>query len=279
MRTRSRLITTILSALMLLPAGLLPTGCESTETVSSLGQARIDYDARRYEAAHQQAVLAVGESTGAERHDASYLAGLSAYKLGDMTEAESRFLAAIHSPDPHTAGSAKAMLGLIRLKQGRHHEAARLFKEAASVLSGNDARQAAQHAAVAYEAAGNVTAAETWMAIASEADLGGGVTTIAVPDDDAYTEFALQVGAFRDRWRARQAADDAELLARPRSLGPVRVIPQLDDRGRELFVVQIGRFATRQEATRVRQDLGRLEYIVTAAARETVATANPTLGL
>jgi len=278
MRTTSRLLSAVVG-------GLLVLGCESTETTSRLEQAKIDFEARRYEAAHEQALLAVGSTTGEERLDAAYLAGLSAYKLGRIGEAESQFLSAINSPNRQTSGNAKAMLGLIRLNQERYVEAAQLFKEAATTLSGADARQAAQHAAVAYEAAGHFDTAETWMAIASEAALAGGgggggggaVTTIAV-DDEPIGEFALQVGAFHERWRADRAADEARALAENHRLGPVRIIPQHDERGRDLFVVQVGRFATRQHANLVRTELGQLQYIVTASAQGPVANAGGPLG-
>ena len=278
MRTTSRLLLTVATGLLLL-------GCESTESTSRLEQAKIDFEAHRYEAAHEQAMLAVGSSSGEERLDAAYLAGLSAYKHGKINEAESQFLSAINSPNRQTAGNAKAMLGLIRLNQERYVEAAQLFKEAASTLSGADARQAAQHAAIAYEAAGRFDSAETWMAIASEAALAGGggaggggvVTTIAV-DDEPVGEFALQIGAYHERWRADRAADTARALAEQHRLGPVRIVPQHDERGRDLFVVQVGKFATRQQANLVRTELGQLQYIVTAAAHGPVADAGQPLG-
>ena len=79
------------------------------------------------------------------------------------------------------------------------------------------------------------------------------------------TEFSLQVGAFRERARAQNAADDAADLAKDIDIGTVRVIPRLNDRGQKLFIVQVGQFATRQEASRAKAKIGRLEYIVTSS--------------
>lgn len=266
-------------------ASMLLLGCESTSSTTRLEKARLDFEAHRYESAHRLALDALKNSTGTERHDAAYLVGLSAYQLGHKRSAETHFIIASGSESRRTSGSAKAMLGIIREKDGQTLEAARYFKSASRNLSGSDARQAAQHAAMAYEAMGDLDSAETWIAYAagdgmpSSDDFSAGTESARNPkaqapsDRDSSTEFSIQAGAFRERNRAQRIADDLASFAREKSIGSVRIIPQSDVRGRELFVVQIGQFTTRQEATRARADLGRLEFIVTTTIHPTSATA------
>ncbi|MCZ6837421.1 MAG: SPOR domain-containing protein [Planctomycetota bacterium] len=252
-------------------------GCESTQSTGGLAKAKTDFDAHRYKEARQEAVSVLKISRGTDRQDAAYLAGLSAYKLDDMNEAETYFIIAINSSNRKTSGNAKAMLGLIRLNQKRHLEAAQLFKEAASSLEGSDSKQAAQHVAIAFEAAGDFGAADRWMQLATNPN----VRSNSYSDSSGYespSEFVLQVGAFRDRDRADRAASDADSLGRSRSLGPARVIPQRDDRGRNLYVVQIGSFTTRRQATQARTELGNLEYIVTSVGNERLVEASQPLG-
>ena len=129
-------------------ASMLLLGCESTSSTTRLEKARLDYKAHRYESAHKQALGALKIGTGTERHDAAYLVGLSAYQLGQHRSAETHFIIASGSESRHTSGGAKAMLGLIREKEGQTLEAARYFKSASRSLSGSDARRAAQHAAM-----------------------------------------------------------------------------------------------------------------------------------
>ncbi len=246
-------------------------GCESTPSTSHLETARLAYEGGRYESAYQKAHAALKVSRGSDRHDAAYMIGLSAYRLDKMREAETNFSIAAGGADEHTAGSAKAMLGLMRLDQDRHIEAARFLRKASTSLTGTDARQAAHFAAQAYEAMGDSAAADTVLAVSRESTPSSGATIRAF-ENQGY-EFSLQAGAFRERARADRTADILAPLARKNAIGPVRVIPQHDDRGREIFLVQIGHFNTRQEASRARTILGRLELIVTAAVQgsETVS--------
>ena len=74
--------------------------------------------------------------------------------------------------------------------------------------------------------------------------------------------FTIQVGAFHQRRHAEKAAADATALAASHGLSPVSIVPRGDGRGRTLFYVHFGRFATRGEAADTRARLGRQQYIV-----------------
>jgi septal ring-binding cell division protein DamX len=116
---------------------------------------------------------------------------------------------------------------------------------------------------LAYQQAGDAKAQQQWLANSSSAV----APPIGAPAKSTLTKapigFALQVGAFTDKKRAQQAASEAEPLAKKDGLGPVRVIPRRDDRGKSLYLVQFGFFTSRDAASAARTRLGRLEYIVT----------------
>jgi len=231
----------------------------STTAPADLNRALADYHAGRYATALQEA-MAVQESTsGDEQCEAAYVGGLSAYRLGDLTEAGARLSAAIDSESSQTAGKAKAVLGLVLVDQGRPDEAAGHFAAASRVLEGDNARQAALHAARAYERTGDEAAAEAWHRVAD-----GRSRWAITGSAPAAGSFTLQAGAYRRRPSAEQAAVEAAALAEDHGLSPVRIVPRRDDRGDMLYLVQVGRFESRTAAMNARKRLGRLQYIVAA---------------
>jgi tetratricopeptide (TPR) repeat protein len=260
---------------------LLPAACDDNARQSSMKQAVSDYQARNYSLAQKRSVESMRNADGVAREQAAYLAGLSEYQMGDLNAAADHLMIAAASSDAELAARSRAMLGLVRMKQNRPREAATLLSAAANSLKGEDARQAALNAAEAYRLSGDAGAARQWSARAAAmpaspvtvsqststnvsapkvANAGG-----AVPERGV---FALQVGAFHDPEHAKRAADTAAVLAEPRGMGPVRVIPTTDDRGKRMFLVQFGRFDSRAAAANARQRLGKLEYIVAPKARD-----------
>jgi hypothetical protein len=160
-------------------------------------------------------------------------------------------------------------------------------------LQGEDARQAAWHAGLAYREAGDEANAKSWLDTASSKQFDAPRTTSVAtaaplsPSNALGTQpskamttspplaaatagkttvgFTLQVGAFNDKKRAKQAAEDAESLSRRESLGRVRIIPTKDARGQTLYLVHLGWWVTRSEATAARNKVGKLEFIVAPA--------------
>jgi septal ring-binding cell division protein DamX len=147
----------------------------------SMQKAVSAFDAQRYREAHDQAAAVMSKSTGAQREEAAYLAGLSSYQLGDLTAAEDELGQASVSGDSQTAGRAKAMLGQMRLDQYRWREAASCFGDASRLIEGEDARQAAWHAGLAYRQAGDEAAAKRWLDGASSAQFDQSVARSGTP--------------------------------------------------------------------------------------------------
>lgn len=242
----------------------LAAGCSSTSKGGNLDKAVTDYNAASYSQAEQEAVQAMNKSTGSAKENAAYVAGLSAYRMGNTEEAERRLLIAAQSANTQTAGSAKAMLGQVRLDQNRPREAAVYFSDASRLLTGEDAQKAAKSAALAYQQVGDTTASRQWTDISKTSP--GSTTASGSRSTGPTLGFALQVGAFGDKKRAQRAADDANTVAKRDGLGPVRVINKRDDRGKPLYLVQFGFFTSRDAAAAARSRIGKLEYIVTAVS-------------
>ncbi|MHC4080640.1 MAG: SPOR domain-containing protein [Planctomycetota bacterium] len=242
---------------------LVMAGCaaspSSTTAEADLNRALEDYRAGRYATAFQEAAAVQDTTSGEEHRDAAYVGGLAAYRLGDLAEAQGRLRLAADSETPRTAGNARAVLGLVLVDQGRPEEAAGHFAAASRVLDGDNARQAALHAAKAYERTGDEAAAEAWLRVA-EGRAKWAITGSA-PAGGAFT---LQAGAYRQRPSAERAAVEAAAIAEVHGLSPVQIVPRRDERGDVLYVVQVGRFESRTAAVSARQRVGRLQYIVAA---------------
>ena len=247
----------LLCTLIALPVG----GCKSAPATGSLNSALVDYQAKRYRMAQQRAAVISRQSRGLIRDQAAYLAGLSAYRLGDLYQAQRQLTTAAESPDRATAGKAKAVLGLVRSDQHRPREAAALLAEASEALTGEDSRQAAYQASMAYQLAGDETAADTWQRIANAAQARG-QQVLAMSTGGSAGRFSLQAGAFRQRKHADNAARNVAQIAQQHGLGGIRIIESRDERGRILYLVQFGQFQTRSAASNARRLVGRLEVIV-----------------
>ena len=243
-------------------------GCKSAPRARSLNSALADYQAKRYRLAEQQAAAIARQTRGLMRDKAAYLAGLSAYQLGDLYEAQRQLATAVMSTDQTTAGIAKAVLGLVRIKQHRPHDAAVLLAEASGALTGENSRQAAYQAALAYQEAGDKTSAGTWLRIA-DAQQPTGQRSLAISPRARAGRFSLQAGAFRRRQHADNAARSVADVAQQHRLGGVRVIESRDDRGRLLYFVQFGRFESRSAASSARRLIGRLDVIVAPSIHPT----------
>lgn len=200
------------------------------------------------------ATAGCGTSQKSDAGRADYLAGLSAYRLGDNEQAHRRLTAAAAGLTGEDAAKARAALGIVELEQDRPAEAAEAFAAAWPALRGEDARQAARFAAAANQQIGDDETAAAWDRRARE------TADSARPGGS----FTIQVGAFRERDRAERAAVDAAEVAGNMGFAPVRIVTRSDRHGSVLYVVQLGVFDTRTEAASARRRVGNLQYIVAA---------------
>ena len=233
-------------------------GCESNSSTAKLSLATREFASHRYEEAYRLAREAAQKNSTTARFDAHYVAGLCAYEMGDLDEADYRLTEASKSPTPDTRAKATAMLGVVRLKQSRWNESVSLLRSAAENLDQQNAEKARLFASIASGSPTETT--NQYASLDATASYRASSGVASAPRDHA---FVLQVGAFLERPRAENAASEVRALTQDRGVGPVRVVTEKDDRGRRFYVVQLGDFATRQQAMRARTDLGQLKYIVT----------------
>ena len=142
--TGSAIKVAALSSVIVVVFSLL-TGCGSTGSKQALSAAVSDYNAMNYSSAQRKASQVAKKSNGTLKDQAAYLSGLSAYKLGDLVEAELQLSKAVRSKDQTTAARAKAVLGLIRVDQDRPGDAAGLLSEASISMQGEDSRRGQRH--------------------------------------------------------------------------------------------------------------------------------------
>jgi len=277
-----RLVLTAVRRAALLPALtatlLLLGGC-GQRVQQQITDAETAYNQGRYEEAYQQAVAAeeaARESGRAGKNprvaSAAYLAGLSAYRLDRLDDAERQLDIAIEAGEGEAAGRAYAQRGAVFLRQGRMMAAAVDYDQAASLLSGEDAAKAREQSAAARRAAGSSSSGSTVVLGSSS-----GLSVSASPSPTApraasaatlpplpgiRSAWTLQVACFRDRSAAERQAKALEGTARAQGLAAPKLLSEENPTLGPVYCVVIGEFATREGAEKAREGLGRKDYFV-----------------
>lgn len=217
--------------------------------------ARAALDAGNYQEAYDVSSRVLNRSGGTARHEAAYLAGLSAYRLKRFSEAEELLTMAASTNTSQLRGKSMAMLGLVYIDGGRLDVAARTLSKAAEFLTGQDRANAYFYAAVASQRLNRPAEARTLMMLAArynvENDMGDRITQAL-----RTTGYTIQIGIFADAAQARAAGE--RLLGRSQSLGIG--YPRVEHRkradGQVIHLLQIGRFSTFNAAAAKRHELG-----------------------
>ncbi|MSR34438.1 MAG: SPOR domain-containing protein [Phycisphaerales bacterium] len=131
--------------------------CQSAQP-DRLDGAINSYESKNWQQSLEQASVVQNETSGAVRDQAAFLAGLSAYQLGNYPEAQTRFHISEQSMDAQTAGESKVMLGDLMVHKKRYGDAANYYDAAANKLSGETSKRAKELAVAARDPAraGNV---------------------------------------------------------------------------------------------------------------------------
>lgn len=212
------------------------------------------YHMDSYSLAFERARTVEQSGPPADRDEAALVAGQSAMQLGRLNEAGLYLDRAARSNEHEVAARAKASLGLLRFAEGDYRASAALLLEAEPALEAADQAKARRFAARAYEAAGDSEQARAVLARS-----GGSIAYLQT------SRFALQVGAFRDRFRAERAAQSAASDARVIGPDPVRIVTRDDAAAGSLHIVQFGSWSSRQAASQARSRLGHVDYLVARA--------------
>ena len=126
------------------------TACQSAQP-DRLDGAITSYEAKNWKQSLEQSIVVQNDSSGIVRDQAAFLAGLSAYQLGNYSEAQTRFQISEQSMDAQTAGDSKVMLGDLMVHQKRYGDAANYYDAAGDKLSGNASRRAKDLAAASRD--------------------------------------------------------------------------------------------------------------------------------
>ena len=124
--------------------------CQSAQS-DRLDGAINSYESKNWKQSLEQASVVQNETSGAVRDQAAFLAGLSAYQMGNYPEAQTRFQISEQSMDAETAGESKVMLGDVMVHQKRYGDAANYYDAASNKLTGESSRRAKNLAAAARD--------------------------------------------------------------------------------------------------------------------------------
>jgi predicted transcriptional regulator len=258
--------TAALLCLSLIPLlGTLP-GCSVQQTFSNQRTPAAEaYAQGNYRDAYYNALVEQRVAGNRRvRDEAGLTAGLAAYAKAtesvDPAECERWLDASTYAlrpladnSDRNIAGSALAALGLIEAMRARFPASADLLSRAATRLTGEESASASFHAGLSYELAGSTTAARqayhAALAQTKDPDLRRSIESRL-----GRTRYTIQIGAYTSRQNAEQAGIEAGNRARAQGLdlpGP-HIVAGPDASGRTLYRVNLGSFATRNEALAAR---------------------------
>jgi cell division protein FtsN len=173
-------------------------------------------------------------------------------------------------------------LGSVESRGGDDRAAARAFVRAAERLPDPDeAARARAAAGWAYRELGDEANAKDQFALAKVPAAGPSQVTpqpriplpasntpplverpSPAPPPPTTGSFTIQAGAFRDADRARSRAAELAARARELGLGSPAVRSKRSAAGAEMWVVQVGRFADRASAEKVKAKLGAVNLSV-----------------
>jgi len=248
-----------LAAVVMALAGVL-AGCATTREDTRLQQATAEYEQGAYEAAYRTA-LPLSQTSGPQREAGAYVAGLAAWKHGRRHDAVRLLTIASRSRDASLAADANASLGMVYAELGQYASSARHLMEAAKDLQGQHRANAYYYTGIAQQKLGQHAQARTSFSLARNASQDANFRR-QVEDQLSVTGYTLQIGAFRQRDNAMQAAERIAAQASQLRLGAPRIVDSTDQRGNTIYQVQLGQFTTYQSALDARQRLGQQQAIV-----------------
>lgn len=249
---------------LLLGVALLAAGCQAPGP--QLERAGEAYGAGDYARAYELA-RAVADRSGMWGEQAAYLAGRAAERLDRPAQARRHLERAAASRDTDLAGDALASLGLLHHREGRFRDAARALEQAAEHLDGEQRARALFHAGISHQKLDRWHHARTNLVLARAATEDAELRQ-RIDQQMAVSGYTIQLGAFAEPANARRAAEQAVSRATELELGSPRLVSTTDGAGRELTLVQVGRFSSFDAAQRARRELGATQSIIVPITRE-----------
>ena len=258
---KKAVFTRVLAGFVLAGSCLL-SGCQA-DRAADMQTINAAYDRGDYKTAYSKStqIVMLPTSTPDNAGQAMYMAGMSAFRLNDLPNAQMWLERAIQSSDPKLVADSKAMLGLVSSQQGLYDKAAENLVSAAEAMQGQDKANAYFYAGVAQQKSGRWPQARVNLSMALSATQDE-LFRQKVRDQMKITGYTLQLGAFSSadagsKLAAKYAAKAVEL-----KLGTPRVVATTDPDGKALHLVQIGQFTSFPTAVMWRDKLGASAAIV-----------------
>jgi len=132
---------------------LCACACESQPTSGQFSSAISRYEEGRYSAALAQSESVMRSENATTAAQGALIGAMSAYKLGQVDQAQRLARRAAEASDRATAGAALVLLADVQLVQKNPQEAAELYSKAADKLAGADAARARECAQQARDLA------------------------------------------------------------------------------------------------------------------------------
>lgn len=237
----------------LLTLALWAAGCKAGKPGS--GSSLELYERGEYEAAWRQASSAAGNKAGPAHEREALVAGMSAYELKRYDEAERRLRPLSVSGDRELSGRASATLGLGNVARNNFAAAAIDLSSAGRKLTGEEAARANFCAGECYTLIGKLDAARNAYNLAQAGSADASLRARA-SGRNAASAYAVQLGAFGDRANAERIAAGARPRAQSRGLPAPSVVQGADVGRSSLYLVQMGRYKTKDEAASARVRIG-----------------------
>lgn len=242
------------TAALLTAVLILAGGCAADP--AALDEVYRQYRKGRYRLAYRRATQIVYNSNDArQREEATLMAGMAAYKLKNKTTAQRYLEQASHSKQADVSGDAHATIGLMHIEAGRYDSAHASLVKAGQLLTGNDRARAYFFAGVTLQKLGRWSAARRDLAKA-EATATERRLRERIAREKKNTAWTLQTGAFASLERGQREQAKITQRAIGLELGPADVIRAVDEKGKAIYLVQIGRFNSHGLAVAGRSRLG-----------------------
>ncbi len=233
---------------------VLAAGCQAPPR-ESLSAARTAFDAGDYERAYVYSSRVMQAGLLGPRHEAAYMAGISAYRMNNLSEAQRLLDIAVKSTDRSIKGKSLAMLGLIHADRRQYAGASQKLTLAAKHLTGQDRANAYFYAAQAEQKLNRPANARTLLALAQR-DNNNPALAHQINQQMGATGYTIQIGAFNDAEAARAAGEQVLIKSQRLRIGYPRVEHVQQDDGSTIHLLQIGRFSTFESAATQRLELG-----------------------
>lgn len=196
-----------------------------------------------------------------ENDKAALVAGMSAYELKKYTEAERWLRSASRSSDFQIAGRASATMGLVNVARERYSPAAIDFSAAGRRLQGDEASRAHFLAGECYSILGRLDAAQRSYDQAKSLAQDPALRS-RIGNRQNVSGYTLQLGAFSNRANADRTVEVGGQRASKAGLSAPNIIATPDATGRTIYLVQVGKFTSKEEAAVAKSKLGSDAVIV-----------------